>query len=444
MTRANELPESIAWYEGMLLWPQHFQQWTRRQEALLHFHALAIAPYHWGVRELHFDRVMLVRGMLRVIELEAILPDGLVVSHLARQGGADLELDLKPYADELKQRSLTIHLAGARASTFSHAFNGTVERYESYEGPAVTDETTGERSPGIRRLRPRLHLIVGDEVPEKYISLPLAKIRYHNEGFTLTDYVPPSLFVERKTSLLGQICDDLSTLLREKAAFLAEQVNSPAAMPEAQKMLKRHQIHSMVGALGQFEAVLHTDTSHPYSLYLALCNLAGHVAAIGQALVPPIFDPYDHNDLLDPFNQARAFIERVIQEGIQQTHEVFVFAWKEEVFLLRFREEWFERKLVLGARTRSGMVGKDTVAWVRDSIICTASHFEDARKRRVLGAEHRHVDVSDGLVPGRDMVLFELEADPAFITADEDLIVTLPEERPGQKRPAQLLLYVKN
>ena len=96
MTRVNELPESIAWYEGMLLWPQHFQQLTRRQEARLHFHALAIAPYHWGVRELHFDRVMLVRGMLRVIELEAILPDGLVVSHLARQGGMDLELDLKP------------------------------------------------------------------------------------------------------------------------------------------------------------------------------------------------------------------------------------------------------------------------------------------------------------------------------------------------------------
>lgn len=441
-TRAGDLPDAIAWHEGMLLAPQHFQQLTRRQEALLHFHAMTMAPHHWGVRVLNVDRVLLVRGLLRMLDLEAILPDGLVVTHMARQGSADLEVDLTPYAEALKERALTVHLAVAGYAGPSR--NGALERYESYPSTAVIDETTGERSINIPRTRPRMHLIVGDEVPEKYVSLPLAKIRHQNEGYVRTDYVPPSLFVEHKMSLLGQICDDVSVLLREKATFLAEQVHSPATLTDTQMMLKRHQIQSMVGTLAQFEAVLRTDVSHPFLLYLAFCNLAGHVAAVGQALIPPVFEPYDHNDLLFTFNQVRAFIERVIEEGIQQTHEVFVFTREENRFHLRFREPWFERKLVLGVRGRSGMSDTDTVAWIHENLICTESHLEGARKRRVLGLARKQVPESDGLVPGRGMVLFELEADRDFIVAGEHLVVMRSEDRPGEERPVEILLYVKN
>src|SRR5262249_28543467 len=49
---ARDLPAAIQWYEGMLLAPQHFQQSSLRQEALLAYHLAALSPYHWGVSRL--------------------------------------------------------------------------------------------------------------------------------------------------------------------------------------------------------------------------------------------------------------------------------------------------------------------------------------------------------------------------------------------------------
>lgn len=430
-----------------MLAPQHFQQLTRRQEALLHFHATTTAPYHWGVRVLEIDTVLLRRGTFRLNKLEAILPDGLVATHTARQESANLEKDLTPYVDALKEGALTVHLAVTRYGGSGNGFGGALERYESHTSTPAVDETTGQRSIDIPRTRPRLYLLVGDEVPEKYVSLPLAKIRYQNEGYIQTDYVPPSLFVDREMSpaaSVGRICNDISLLLREKAKFLAEKVHSPAKMTGSQMVFERHQIQSMVGTLAQFEAVLRTDVAHPFLLYLAFCNLAGHAAAIGHDLVPRVFAPYDHNDLLFTFSEVSGYIEKVVEEGIQQTHEVILFERDENVFYLQFEEAWVGRKLVLGVRRRSDMTEEDVVAWIKDSLICAESRLADARKRRVLGVARTLVEKSDGLEPGHRMVLFELEASSEFIVVGERLVVMRPGDPYGAERPAEILLYVKN
>ena len=47
--------EAIDWHEGMLLAPQHFQQLSLRQEAMLSYHAAALSPFHWGVLRLRID-----------------------------------------------------------------------------------------------------------------------------------------------------------------------------------------------------------------------------------------------------------------------------------------------------------------------------------------------------------------------------------------------------
>ena len=63
---------------------------------------MAIAPFHWGVHRLKIDQTLLIDGILRVVELEAVLPDGLAVYH-ASQEGDDLEVELEPYIEEMKQ-----------------------------------------------------------------------------------------------------------------------------------------------------------------------------------------------------------------------------------------------------------------------------------------------------------------------------------------------------
>ncbi|HHC24263.1 MAG TPA: hypothetical protein ENK58_02435, partial [Desulfobacterales bacterium] len=68
----ENLPHAIQWSEGMLLAPQHFQQVNTRQEALLHYHLMTIAPFHWGIQKLEIDESLLLQdGTFRVSELEA-------------------------------------------------------------------------------------------------------------------------------------------------------------------------------------------------------------------------------------------------------------------------------------------------------------------------------------------------------------------------------------
>lgn len=112
MTEARDIPDAIDWHDGMLLAPQHFQQQALRHERQLTYHVRQARPFHWGVVHLQVDRVQLVSGLVQVRELEAILPDGLVVDYRA---GIDepLEVDISAYADPVGQTQITIQIGRA-------------------------------------------------------------------------------------------------------------------------------------------------------------------------------------------------------------------------------------------------------------------------------------------------------------------------------------------
>src|SRR5437764_11076560 len=184
-TTARDVPAAIQWHEGMLLAPQHFQWLSLRNETLLQYHASAISPFHWGVRHLEIDRVLLVDGVLRIVELEAVMPDGLVVSHSAGEV-PDLTVDLGARADEMKQRPLMVYL-GVTARGRGLAF---AERYGSSDAGPVSDENTGEGELPMPVLKPKLALVVADELPPKYVGFPLAEIAYRNEVFARTASAP--------------------------------------------------------------------------------------------------------------------------------------------------------------------------------------------------------------------------------------------------------------
>ncbi|HYH84870.1 MAG TPA: type VI secretion system baseplate subunit TssK, partial [Pyrinomonadaceae bacterium] len=126
---AHEIPESIQWHEGLLLTPQHFQQLSLRQEALLQYVSAAVAPFNWGVRYVKIDPASLAGGTFRVLELEAVMPDGLVVSSGLRRG-EDLQIDLAPFAEQMKTGAVAVHLAVAARETDALK-RGDLARYES-------------------------------------------------------------------------------------------------------------------------------------------------------------------------------------------------------------------------------------------------------------------------------------------------------------------------
>jgi type VI secretion system protein ImpJ len=427
----------------MLLGPQHFQEQSRRCQELLHYHARLVSPYHWGVRHLRIDPVPLVEGQLRVIELEAVMPDGLIVA-LSRPPDPSLALDLTAHQAELAAAPRRVHLAVPAQRLGTTATQGELARFNSIEGRPVADHNTGEGEVVIPRLRPRLGLLFGDAPPERYTSFPLAEVAYAGETYSLTPFVPPLLAVARR-SPIADLCSAIATRLRERAVSLAEKLRAPSAAARAPQLLEsRLVIQSLVAALPPFEALLASGVAHPFSLYLALCAVVGEVSAVARGLVPPALEPYDHHDLHASFQRAVGFVDQVIREGFIDTHTGYPFALEDGVFSLHFEPAWRNRSLLLGVRGRPTAGEPETAAWMEEALIGARSLVASMRQKRILGAERRLSDGEGGLVPTRGMALYSLPFDSEFILADDRLDVFNPGDPDDRRRPATIVLYVKN
>lgn len=450
---ARDVPDAIQWQEGMLLAPQHFQQLGRRHEALLHYHASLASPYHWGVRHRRIDPVLLVDGVFRVLELEAVMPDGMIVSHHP-DDGPDLSVDLSAHADEIKRGPVPVHLAviagsgrasvarGARGGTGSDGMSeGT--RYVALEGDPVVDENTGDGEVRVPRLRPYLRLLVTHDPPPKFVTLPIAELAYANESFALTPFIPPTLRVTGG-SPLGKLCDAIATRLREKAVFLSEQVREPSsAVRMAQLLETRALIHSLVAALPPFEALVRSGTAHPFPLYLALCSLVGHLAAVGRSLVPPVLEPYDHDDPRASFEEARVFIEQALREGLSESYTTYSFYLAEESFFLKFDGAWMSRSLILGVRGRSGAQEREVEAWVEGAVIASKSRVPELEQSRTRGVARKRIESDADLVPARGVLLYSLGVDQRLVVPEELLEIKNPDDPSGKLRPVEIVLYVR-
>lgn len=469
MTRHREVPEAIQWREGMMLAPQHFQQLTLRQEALLGYHIRAAAPYHWGIRHAVHNPALLADGVFRIDELAAVMPDGLLVEHLRED--EPLELNLAPHAGAMSAGPLTIHLAVAVRRTGG----GNVaerqqrpdaaerlQRYREVAGQAVADEVTGaldEHVP-IDRFRPLPQLLPvrpGEAPPDqRYVAFPLAKVTRSRETFVLTGYQPPALALA-PASPVGARCVHLSKEIRDRVVGLIGRMHSPS-LPSGSDSL-RHMaslLRSLVPALPPFEAVLNSADPHPFTVYLALTALAGQVATLGTAAVPPLFAAYDHNDIQRSFQPAFDFLSGMLKQ-VQETYTVHPFIYENGRYALLLEQAFLARTLTIGVsapadggapadgRAATGGRGADDVAaWIGEALIGSAGTLDDLWNRRVLGAGRQQIDSDPaiGVLPSPGEVLFSIAVDPEIIQADKPLVIwNVGGDRAG-RRPSGIRLYV--
>lgn len=446
MKEVYRLSDAIQWHEGMLLSPQHFQQMALRQEQLLHYHLLLSTPFPWGVRYLKIDPVLLLNGRLTVLDLEGIMPDGLLVWHGAGEEEA-LELDLESYLDELKQQDITVHLVVPAHREGGNAFQGDLARYRSLEGRSVVDENTGEGEIRIPRLRPRLGLLVADDVPAKYTGFPLARITYKNETFSLTDFVTPSLNVIPQTPLYEE-CMLIASRAREKASFLSERLRMPSYSSRLDKpMLFETQmiIQGLVVGLPQLEAFLYAGRGHPYNLYMLLCGFAGSLAGYSGAVLPPVFPAYNHNDLRATFTPLQEFIHKIL-DSIHESYVAVPFQWEQDRFILLPNESWLDRYFVIGVKGRQGVSEQELITWVREALIGSSSHIRSMREKRVLGANRQRIDKDENmdLIPTKGILLFRVDVDPGFIEKNQTLEILNTSSGHSRFRPAEIIFYARN
>ncbi len=430
--------DAIQWHEGMLLLPQHFQQNDTRQRELLHFHIAQTASFHWGIVRYEIDTVKLVDGTLYFTILEAVMPDGLVISSYASEGET-IEIDLKPHEKAISQQPQLIYLAVPRYQHGAANAIGKTPRFTSRDSIAVVDENSGEGKITIPRMAPNVSLFVGKEPPSTYVSFPLFKVGSEANAFTLQEYIPPCLKIT-KASAVGILCDDICKQIREKIAYLADRLlgSSPSYISGDSEAFAR----ALSTGLLPFEALLNAEVAHPFTLYVGLCDLAGQIAGLLPAQIPPIFDPYDHNDLQTTYSKVLDFISLMLNR-IQEGYFVFPFEQSDRTFSIHLKKEWAHDKLILGAKVAPNMSRSELIQWIEECVIASESYLSTAMDNRILGASRKIIIHEDEmkLVPPKGVILFEVYADERYIKAEEALkLINVSDER--DERPIEVVLYV--
>ncbi len=442
MSGSIDVPDAVQWHEGMMLAPQHFQQQALRHERSLQYHVMTGLPYHWGVVRVQVDRVALVSGMFRLLEIEAIMPDGMIV----RQPEGGLDLDLTALADAAADAAVTVHLAVPAAKPSGLAAPGDLPRFRSIEGNPVPDDTTGEGEIRMPRLRPRVSLLttIGptQKPPQKYTTLPVAELAFQNDAFVLTDYMPPALSVPEDAAL-GRLCADLARRSREKALFLMEQLSNADGQATPSMRDTQAEVRGLIAGLPPLEALLGSGAAHPFSVYLALCGMVGNLAASGAAALPPVLSRYDHNNMRPAFAEIRSYIMRSLDRVREQVTSI-PFQFDNDKFSLVMQQPWLARRLVVAVRPSVSMTEADVIAWMRQSLVASRNKVETLWEMRVMGAARRPIDTAAELdiARSRGAVLFEIENDAEFILPGEPLDIWNANSRGGQRRPLEILLYV--
>jgi type VI secretion system protein ImpJ len=425
----------------MLLAPQHFQQAFLRQDMALNYHLQRSAPYSWGVIRLQMDQTTLVGGQLRVIDLEAVMPDGLIITHPLDD--QDLSLDLTVVQEAVREKPQIIYLAVPVQRGSNPAAKGELTRFSSVEGRPVADMNTGDGSVSIPRLRPRPRLMFEKDLGPAYVAIPLVRLVIREEALGLDPFIPPLLKVS-PSDPLGKNCQALARRLREKAAYLVERVRAPTAATADHMITEtRSIVATLMGDLPPFEALLGSGVSHPFPLYISLCGLVGKLAALSPELMPPALPPYDHHDLEATFGRALSFALRML-DSVHESCMAVPFRMHEGSFSLPLRDSWIRPRLIVGVRHRVGSSDEDAIAWITNAIIGGASRVQDIGSMRIRGIERQVIDHDESMriTPGRGQTLFALDYDASFVRSGEALVIINRGDLRGKQAPAEIVLFV--
>ena len=442
MSKPAPINERIEWHEGMLLSPQHFQQLSGRLDSLVGWQTLAAAPFSWGIRRLTFDNGLLPGGLLRLLELEAILPDGTAVQYsAANPEHGTLELSLAPYAEDMTNEPLNVYLTMPIATPARH--RSAAVRFRSVAGAPVEDEVSDAEPANISRLLPLLALSAGSVPPGTHVHLRLGNVYKDNEVVRFGDVLPPLMEVTRDNPLWTSVAGLLGQL-RGKAAFVAKQTAVPSSRVDDRlaHLELKDRLRSLLSGLPQTEAVLRTPHLHPLPLYWALCSLLASLSQLRPGGLPPVPMDYNHADPSSVFKPLLLALQDAVSE-VSQEYREHKFEFRHGAFETQLQPQWLSGpRIVVGLR---GQSDKDLVAWMESAIIGAQSVYPSLRERRVLGAVRTPIESADelGLRPGSGYLLYAIQTQAELTAAGEQLIIANANEGNTAQRPQEIVLFIK-
>ncbi len=296
------------WKEGLFIMPQHFQLLDEYHEDLLDRRLTALAEYGWGVAELEIDDGELARGLFRVENCTAVMPDGMLLqldADRALQGvvamssgalvGGSQQLDVYLAVPGTESRGTANYAGDGSAAGTRYA--QTVEE--------VPDIYGGSADAPVDCLRPNAQLLLGHQNRQSYICIKLAALEVGESGSLRVsdDYIPPCLKIRSSRALMDRL-SRLVAAMGAKQKNLAERYGGRAGnMLEfgAADMSTFWYMHTLNTWLPRMLHYNHEGHVHPEQLYLSLCSLAGQLNSFEVGATPEDLPAFSFLDLSSTF-----------------------------------------------------------------------------------------------------------------------------------------------
>lgn len=437
--RMSLLPDAVCWHEGMQLLPQHFQLQGLRAEALAAHLAQTCNPWFWGVNRVEFDPSALSGGLVRVLHLQATMPDGLPVN-LQAGVGPMLELDVGEAVNATDDATVTVYLAISplwRAGQLL-PLKG---RLQSMLGEALPDLSSGEYPESITVWRPNPRLCTQLNRADS-ICLPLLRIRKEGGGFLALPYTPPSPCLLPE-SVLGRRVAGLCARTREKCMFLAGRLRQAQQAGNQEDALEiRRQLTALWARLPEVEGTLNSRLATPQGLYGQLLGLAGAWSALDPLAGVPAFAPLDFLELQRGYEALLQWLEHTL-ELIRAGYRSLVFERSEQMFSLQLPDDNPSQRLVIGLRMPNGVTDQAASEWLRGAIIASAPHIALLGRQRMSGLAHQAMSRNEQVAysVGDDTRLFVVTAEGSWFDGRLPLVIAAPASKLASS-PWQVVLFV--
>lgn len=317
--------QPVLWSEGLLLAPQHLQQWDRWMQHLVAERFRQASPFEWGLSRVEVDRESLRNGRFALTAARGVLPDGTPF--------AAPDEDPLPPARALeghfdpKQESfaVSIGLPASRPGRPLVGVPGTpgqpTPRY-SEELLEVPDAHTGTDERAISVGRRNLLLLLPDDALGDHDHLPVAEVqRTADGGYALREgYVPPCLAIGASERLVGLLRNVIERLIA-KSSELADKRRQRGGLADfstadTTSFLMLQTVNTAIPALLHALAVRET---HPEPVYRSIASLVGALCTFSDALHPKDVPSYQHRALGETFGQLHLAISRVLDEARSDT-----------------------------------------------------------------------------------------------------------------------------
>ena len=320
----------ILWGEGLFLRPQHFQQQDAYHEWRLAQMSRLLHPYAWGVRHVKVDPDALQTGLLRILELQVVFPDGELFN-------APMEDELPPPValgslnegqagtDQVFHLALAPLRANGTNMAATREEADTAARY--YRTPlqaadAYTDAVTAE----LVVLRKSARLLPDNEPRAHLVSLPLLRLKKTSTGGHEVDgrFMPPCINIQASPALFLHLRRLLDVLQAKVDALygLHREPSKNVIEFRSGDVASFWLLHTASAAFAGLSHLARHPGLHPERLFERLLELAGALLTFSKTFTLADLPTYDH---VNP-GPAFARLDQIVRDLLETVISTRYFA----------------------------------------------------------------------------------------------------------------------